>query len=45
MSIEQLSLDNKHELAFVFSWETFWDYVMLFLFLFLSEKWMTEVSK
>lgn len=45
MSIEQLSLDNRHELAFVFSWETSWDYVILHLFLFLPEKWMAEVSK
>lgn len=44
MSIERLSLDNRLKLAFVFSWETFWDYLMQYLF-FLFEKWMTEVSK
>lgn len=32
MSIERLSLDNRLKLAFIFSWETFWDYVMHYLF-------------
>lgn len=43
MSIEQLSLHNRLELALVFSWGSCWDYAVFFFF--FHKKWMTEVSK
>lgn len=45
MSIERLSLDNRLKLAFIFSRETFWDYVMQDLFFcFLRNGWLKSAN-
>lgn len=47
MSIEWLCLDNRLKLAFISSWETFWDYARCsaFFFFFLSENgWLKSAN-